>query len=157
MRITLALVIMMFFIAGCTKMEEKKSTENKSPQGQNDNQVNPHGNMQMDKQQNTDKTDMASEDAVDTQADKLTKEANDFESVYSKNKNEENKKLLVEKHMDAGNYLMFKANLNPKKKYGPALKHYNRVLELQPDNAEAKANKKQIEDIYEMMGRPIPK
>lgn len=155
MRITLAIFMIAFLFAGCSKMEEKKLTDNKAPQNQN-NMQNPHGNMQ-DNQQNKDNTDMAPDDATDPQADKLVKEADDFEKTYSKNKTDENMKLLAEKHMDAGNYLMFKANLNPKKKYGPALKQYNRVLELQPDNTEAKANKKQIEDIYEMMGRPVPK
>lgn len=155
MRIFLALVIVMFLFSGCSKMEEKKQTDNKTQQNKSENNMtNPHGDMN---QQDMGNTDMAPEDAVDPQADKLSKDANDFESVYSKNKTDENKKLLAEKHMAAGNYLMFKANVNPKKKYGPALKHYNRVIELQPDNAEAKANKKQIEDIYEMMGRPIPK
>ncbi len=157
MRISLALILISFLFAGCSKMEEKKLTDNKTQQNQNTTPGNPHGNMSQDNQQKTDNTDMASEDASDPQAEKLSKEAFDFESVYSKNKTDENKKLLAEKHLDAGNYLMFKANLNPKKKYGPALKHYNRVLDLEPDNNEAKANKKQIEDIYEMMGRPIPK
>ena len=157
MRIFLALFIMAFLLAGCSKMEEKKLTDNKSQTNQNTPPTNPHGNMSQDNQQNMDNTDMAPEDAVDPKADKLVKEADDFETVYAKNKTDDNKKLLAVKHLDAGNYLMFKATLNPRKKYGPALKQYNRILELQPDNAEAKANKKQIEDIYESLGRPIPK
>jgi hypothetical protein len=51
---------------------------------------------------------------------------------------------------------MFEANLSPKKKYKPALKRYRRVLELDPSNKEAADNKKQIEDIYQSMGMPIP-
>ena len=51
---------------------------------------------------------------------------------------------------------MFQADLPPKKKYRPALRRYRRVLELDPSNKEAAANKKQIEDIYESMGMPIP-
>jgi hypothetical protein len=51
---------------------------------------------------------------------------------------------------------MFEANLSPKKKYKPALKHYRRILELDPSNAEAQRNKTQIEEIYTSMGRPIP-
>ena len=58
--------------------------------------------------------------------------------------------------MAAGKYLMFEANLSPKKKYGPALKQFKRVLELDPKNQEAMNNKMQIEDIYTSMGRPIP-
>jgi hypothetical protein len=58
--------------------------------------------------------------------------------------------------MAAGNYLMFEAKLSPKKKYGPALKQFKRVLELDPSNQDAMNNKAQIEDIYNSMGRPIP-
>jgi hypothetical protein len=36
------------------------------------------------------------------------------------------------------------------------LKKYRRVLELDPGNTEASENKKQIEDIYQSMGMPIP-
>jgi hypothetical protein len=45
----------------------------------------------------------------------------------------------------------------PRQKYRPALKAYNAVLALQPDNPEAAKNKKTIEDIYTQMGLPIPK
>ena len=58
--------------------------------------------------------------------------------------------------MAAANYLMFEANLSPKKKYRPALRRYRRVLELDPKNKEAQVNKKQLEDIYQSMGMPIP-
>ena len=157
MRIALLLLLSAFLIAGCSKMEDKKPVQQDNKQ--QTNTPNPHGNMPPagDQQQMTnDKTDMASEDAVDKEADKLSKEAFDFESTFKKDNSDANKKKLAEMHLAAGNYLMFKANLNPKKKYGPALKHYRRVLELDPKNQEAMANKQQIEDIYTSMGRPIP-
>lgn len=159
MRIILILFIFTVFISGCSKMEEKKQnqTETKQPMT---NMQNPHtqGDMKDGSQnQNSDMTDMAPETAVDDKAEKLVKEAKDFEEVYKKNSSEENKKTLIEKNMAAGLYLTYEAKLNPKKKYGPALKLFKRVLELDPKNQEAMNNKMQIEDIYNSMGRDIPK
>jgi hypothetical protein len=155
MRITLVLIFAVLLISGCSKMEEKKVNQNeiKSPSS---NMQNPHTQGNMPDGQVTDKTDMAPETAVDEKADKLIKDANDFEEVFKKSNTIENKSTLIEKHMAAGVYLMYQANLNPKKKYGPALKHFKRVLELDPNNKEAMSNRMQIEDIYNSMGRPIP-
>lgn len=163
MKIPMKLLIILFItsviISGCSKMEEKKQNqpETKEPIS---NMQNPHtkGDMKSGSQDQTQNmTDMAPESAVDEKADKLVKEANEFESTYKSKTSDENKKALIEKHMAAGNYLMFQAELNPKKKYGPALKHFKRVLELDPGNQEAMNNRMQIEDIYNSMGRPIPK
>lgn len=156
MKITLILILAIALFSGCSKMEEKKTVQNDNKMPPS-NMQNPHsqGNMQQDGLTG-DMTDMAPETAVDDKADKLVKEANDFEDVYKKSNSGENKTTLVEKHMAAGVYLMYQANLNPKKKYGPALKHFKRVLELDPNNKEAISNKMQIEDIYNSMGRPIP-
>jgi tetratricopeptide (TPR) repeat protein len=156
MRITIILLLFIAFFAGCSKMEDKKLNQNETKMPPSNNMQNPHTQGNMDGQMSGDKTDTAPESAVDEKADKLIKEANDFESTFKKSSSEENKKSLVEKHMAAGVYLMYQANLNPKKKYGPALKHFKRVLELDPNNQEAIANKMQIEDIYNSMGRPIP-
>lgn len=144
-------------IAGCSKMEEKKMTDNKTMPPVQQNMPNPHGNTppdQMNQGNVQGNTDTAPDSAVDPKADELSKGAYDFENNYKKDPGV--KKELIAKHMAAGNYLMFEANLSPKKKYRPALKHYKRVLELDPENSEALRNKKQIEDIYESMGRPIP-
>ncbi|MCX7877112.1 MAG: hypothetical protein N2510_00560 [Ignavibacteria bacterium] len=92
----------------------------------------------------------------DEKADELIKSADEADSLYSKTKSESDKKACIEKHMAAANYLMFEANLSPKKKYPPALRRYRRVLELDPSNKEAAENKKEIEDIYISMGMPIP-
>jgi len=76
--------------------------------------------------------------------------------VYEKDKSEANKTKFIDLHLAAGLYLTYEANLNPKDKYGPALKHFKKVLEADPKNQEALQNKQQIESIYEQMGRPIP-
>ena len=145
-------------LAGCSKMEDKKSnTENKTMPPVKPGSENPHQTMPPSDQGDmtkSDKTDMATDEAQDKKADELSKGAYDFENNYKKDNNL--KKELIAKHMTAGNYLMFEANLSPKKKYKPALKHYRRVLELDPSNVEAQRNKTQIEEIYTSMGRPIP-
>ncbi|MCX6163735.1 MAG: hypothetical protein NTU73_02550 [Ignavibacteriae bacterium] len=159
MKITLVLFFTALLFTGCSKMEEKKQEKPETKQ-QMEKMQNPHtqGDMKDGSQDKmNDKTDMAPETATDEKADKLIKEANEFENTYKNKNSEENKKLLLDKHMAAGNYLMFQADLNPKKKYGPALKHFKRVLELDPNNQEAMNNRMQIEDIYNSMGRPIPK
>ena len=154
MKKLLLLTLFVALLAGCSKMEEKKSTtENKTMPPVKPGTENPHQTEQGDMKGN--QTDMAGEDAQDKKAEEFSKAAYDFENNYTKDNNL--KKDLIAKHMVAGNYLMFEANLSPKKKYKPALKHYRRVLELDPSNAEAVRNKTQIEEIYTSMGREIPK
>lgn len=159
MKKLLLLTLFVALIAGCSKMEDKKSTtENKTMAPVKPGTENPHQTMPPSDQGNMtsgDKTDMAGDEATDKKADEFSKGAYDFENNYKKDSNL--KKELIDKHMAAGNYLMFEANLSPKKKYKPALKHYRRVLELDPNNAEAQRNKTQIEEIYTSMGRDIPK
>ncbi|MFA7361247.1 MAG: hypothetical protein WC139_09445 [Candidatus Kapaibacterium sp.] len=158
MKKLLLLSIFALLIAGCSKMEEKKPGMDKNKTTTQD-QMDPNTKMppnHPDVNQNTEgnMTDAAGDDAKDPKADELSKGAYDFENTYKKDNNL--KKDLITKHMSAGNYLMFEANLSPKKKYKPALMHYRRVLELDPSNAEAQRNKAQIEEIYTSMGRPIP-
>ena len=97
-----------------------------------------------------------SEIQTDETANSLIKEADEADLEYTKSKSGQNRKLCIEKQMKAANFLMFEADLPPKDKYKPALKRYRRVLELEPDNKEALANKNQIEEIYRAMGRPVP-
>ena len=92
----------------------------------------------------------------DETADRLTKEADDADSVYQKTKNDADKQSCLQKQMAAANYLMFESSLSPKQKYRGALRRYKRVLEFDPGNQEAVANKKQIEDVYKSMGMPVP-
>lgn len=105
----------------------------------------------VDKQM-TGKTDKQTDD----QSAELTKEADAAITKLASDKSEESKSDAVKKCMAAANYLMFDSNLPAKEKYRPALKYYRKVLELEPKNEEAQKNKKQIEDIYESMGMPIP-
>jgi tetratricopeptide (TPR) repeat protein len=66
------------------------------------------------------------------------------------------KKKLAGLLANRGTLRMNDAEAAPRVKYRAALIDYRRALQLDPTNAEAKANKKQIEDIYKMMGRPVP-
>jgi len=101
-------------------------------------------------------TEGSQESWDDEGANKLVKEADEVDKIYRKTKSESDKSSTIDAQMKAANYLMFEADLPPKDKYKPALQRYRRVLELDPGNSEALANKKQIEDIYKSMGKPIP-
>ena len=148
-----------FFLSACTKEVPKELINNQKPQ-QNQNQQQPVDKNQMPDDSihrnlgsnNNSQTDTQG----DTKADDMMKAADDAEAKYMKSKSEADKKDYIFKQMGAANYLMFEANLSPKKKYKPALARYNKVLEVDPKNAEAMENKKQIEDIYKSMGMPIP-
>jgi tetratricopeptide (TPR) repeat protein len=152
MKKLLLVLFILVFIAGCTKMQDKKNSDSKTTT-QNNQQGDPHSGMNMNKEENT---TVPSDGTKDAKAEELTKTANDFDKVYEKDKSEANKKKYIDQHLTAGLYLTYEANLNPKDKYGPALKHFNKVLEADPKNQEALQNKQQIESIYEQMGRPIP-
>ncbi len=89
-------------------------------------------------------------------ASKFISEADEADAKYQKSKSEADKKLCIEMQLKAANYLMFDADLPPREKYKPALIRYRRVIELDPKNEEAIANKTQIEEIYKSMGKPIP-
>ena len=131
MKILLSLLLTAFLLSGCTKMEEKKNTTDKAPTNTapNTQQQNPHGNTNMgDLNSKEGNFDMQTEAGKDPKAEEVSKAAYDFEKTYEKSKTDANKKQLVEKHLAAGNYLMFEANVPPKEKYRPALKHYKRVL-----------------------------
>jgi hypothetical protein len=145
------------FVNGCTK-EVPKEMMNTNNQGPMSNQNMPndsiHRNLTGTDQGNTQSG--VSQKNEDSKADELTKAADDADAKYMKTRSDTDKKFAVQKQMAAANYLMFDADLTPKKKYRPALKRYRRVLELDPSNQEASANKKQIEDIYQSMGMPIP-
>ncbi len=154
---SLALIAVIF--SACTKEIPKELLNNQKPQ-QNQQQ------QQVDKNQMPDdsihrnlsktNTDNSKDTEGDTKAQDMMKAADDAEAKYIKSKSDADKKEYITKQMGAANYLMFEANLSPKKKYKPALQRYNKVLEIDPKNAEAMENKKQIEDIYQSMGMPIP-
>lgn len=147
MKNILSVIFIVILFSGCSKMEEKKTTEeNKSPFNKDTGTI-PKDNTQ---------TENNSAGQSDEKAAELVKVADDAIEKYSLDKSDINKKEVVATCVSAGNYLMFEANLPAREKYRPALKYYRKALELDPTNKDAMTNKKQIEDIYEQMGMPIP-
>lgn len=67
------------------------------------------------------------------------------------------KDRVAEANYEVGYAMEMDTNLDSKVKYRGALKFYRRALELNPKHEQAAKEKKQIEDIYISMGRPIPK
>lgn len=159
-KISLLLIIISFLFAGCTKEVPKEMMNQKSP-GQNQNQQQtqqqqmPDDDIHRNLGKNNTQTDSTSTKG-DPKAEEMTKAADDADAKFQKSKSDADKKECIQKQLAAANYLMFEANLSPKKKYKPALQRYRRVLELDPGNSEAKENKQQIEDIYQSMGMPVP-
>ncbi|MDW8467488.1 MAG: hypothetical protein RML35_15420 [Chloroherpetonaceae bacterium] len=99
-------------------------------------------------------------DSTTQAALKADKKASDLyakvRAIEESGKAQEKKAELVKAYMEFANYMTFSAPVPPAIKYQPALKAYQRVLELEPNHAEAMKNKQQIEEIYKAMGRPIP-
>ncbi len=149
-----------FILTSCTKEVPKELLNNQKPQQNQQQQPVDKDQMPNDSIHrnlgNNNSTDTKTDTQGDTKADDMMKAADDAEAKYIKSKSDSDKKDYVIKQMSAANYLMFEANLSPKKKYKPALARYNKVLEIDPKNAEAMENKKQIEDIYKSMGMPVP-
>ena len=151
-----AIAAILVILPSCTKEIPKELLNNQKPQNQQPNtQQNQmpddsiHRNLSQNQNQSTDTKG-------DPKADEMMVAADDAEAKYLKGKSDGDKKIYIDKQLSAANYLMFEANLSPKKKYKPALQRYNKVLEIDPKNTEAMENKKQIEDIYQSMGMPVP-
>jgi len=142
--------------SSCTKEVPKELLNTNKEQKPMTNQNMPDDSIHRNLKPGSDQMTDTNTNGGDKLAETLTKEADDADSKYEKSKSDTDKKVCVEKQMEAANYLMFQADLPPKKKYRPALKRYRRVLQLDPNNQEAAANKKQIEDIYQSMGMPVP-
>lgn len=66
------------------------------------------------------------------------------------------KRQLVAAKVEYGNALRDLGQLGPRIYYPAALRMYRQVLALDADNKEALEKKKEIELIYQSMGRPIP-
>lgn len=153
----LFVVFAVFILSSCTKEVPKELlNSNQQKQEPMSNQNMPNDSIHRNIKPGTDQTTDSKTEGDDKLAEKLTKEADDSDAKFQKSKSDADKKACIEKQMEAANYLMFQADLPPKQKYRPALKRYRRVLELDPSNQEAMANKKQIEDIYKQMGMPVP-
>lgn len=101
---------------------------------------------------------MVTEPSADDQAklDDLTAKQEAAAKAMEAEATDATKKAFVETSMELANYLTFDAPLAPREKYRPALKLYNKVLEIEPANEKAKETKKVIEDIYASMGMPVP-
>ncbi|HCN37994.1 MAG TPA: hypothetical protein DIS94_09825 [Bacteroidetes bacterium] len=141
----LILLFAFVVVSGCSKMEEKKTKSPSDLTGQNNQtQENPHS------------FDTKTGTGDDKQATELGKQADDAYATYKNEKSEQNKLDAINKNLAAGMYFMYDADLPPRDKYKPALKFFRAVLELDPNNQDAKTNKEKIEEIYEMMGKPIP-
>lgn len=157
-KITFLLIIAIIF-ASCTKEVPKELLNNQKPQ-QNQQQVDknqmPDDSIHRNLSKNNTGDNTSGDTKGDPKAEEYMKIADDSEAKYLKSKSDADKKEYITKQMTAANYLMFEANLSPKKKYKPALQRYNKILEIDPKNAEALENKQQIEDIYQSMGMPIP-
>jgi tetratricopeptide (TPR) repeat protein len=143
------IILLSILLFGCTKMEEKKSTDDsKAPEQQTPMTNKSEGNTQ---------NESRSSGQTDEKAAELSKLADDAISKYTSDKSDENKAEVLKTSLAAGNYLTFEASLPAREKYRPALKYYRKVLEVDPMNEEALKNKNQIEEIYIQMGMPIPK
>lgn len=147
-------------------MQDKKpESDVKKPSNENPHSSNQGSNSKTENnsEKSSEKTDegnkekMNKEESNDEKAQELVKIADEALANYSSGKAGDNSAEIVSTVMNTANYLMFDSSLPPRQKYKPALKYYNKVLEIDPKNAEALKNKKQIEDIYESMGMPIPK
>ncbi len=66
------------------------------------------------------------------------------------------KRQLVAAKVEYGNALRDLGQAGPRIYYPAALRMYRQVLALDADNKEALEKKKEIELIYQSMGRPIP-
>jgi tetratricopeptide (TPR) repeat protein len=65
--------------------------------------------------------------------------------------------LKRDTHLLYGLWLTYSADsVQMSERMGGALRHFRRVLQLDPGNSRAQAEIEQIEGIYTQMGRPIP-
>lgn len=119
-------------LTGCDKMEEPKPLTESST------------------------TDLHSQINEEDRSPELQKTADETYSAYTSDKSDSNKETAIKANLEAGIYFMYDAPLPPREKYRPALKFFRRVLDMDPGNKDAIANKDKIEEIYEMMGMEIP-
>ncbi|GAB4463224.1 MAG: hypothetical protein OHK0029_31490 [Armatimonadaceae bacterium] len=66
------------------------------------------------------------------------------------------KAKLAAAYTERGLFRMYDDKAGARVKYRAALSDFRKALAAQPDNTEAQKAKKQIEDIYQSMGMPIP-
>lgn len=152
-----ALIVSLIFLSSCTKdVPQELQTDGSTPSDPHSMMPDDtiHNNMRQGFEHAPDSNAENTED--EKKANYLMKEADDADGVYMKTKSKSDKKIAIEKHLEAANFIMLEANLTPRKKYRPAYKRYKRVLELDAENEEATHNKVLIEDIYSQMGMEVP-
>lgn len=66
------------------------------------------------------------------------------------------RQLQIATHMNYALYLTHESDMQMTERMPSALRHFRRVLELDPGNARARAEAEQIESIYRSLGRDIP-
>jgi hypothetical protein len=109
-----------FCISSCTKEVPKELLQqNKQQQNQMSNQNMPDDSIHRNLMPGSDQNTNANTEGGDDLAETLTKEADDADANYEKSKSDSDKKLCIEKQMEAANYLMFQADLPPRKNTGP--------------------------------------
>mgnify|MGYP000004328515 CR=1 FL=1 len=164
-RLKLTIFTLLFMISSCTKEvppelqnKQKTAEQQKMPDDSIHRKFagNKDRNSEIDKKSETD-PHSSNNGSGNQYTDKVIITADNADLKYQKTKSESDKIECIDIQLAAANYLMFEADLPPKEKYKPALIRYRRVLELDPQNAEAIQNKGQIEEIYVSMGLPIPK
>lgn len=65
--------------------------------------------------------------------------------------------MIRDTHLHYGNWLMYHAEtIHMTERMPKALRHFRRVLEIDPNNRTARSNIEQIEAIYAQLGRPVP-
>jgi hypothetical protein len=66
------------------------------------------------------------------------------------------RELKIAAHMTYGLYLTYGSLTDMRTRMPEALRHYRKVVELDPENTQAKAEIDQIEGIYRSLNREIP-
>jgi hypothetical protein len=150
MSLFLLFVLGAFIFGGCTTEESK--TENPAP-----TQASgiPQGKMPDDEIHRGLKAPDAAEPSAKLTT--LKKAQDQAKATFDKNpKDAKAKSAYIAATVKLGTATMNADELPPREKYRGALTLYREALKLDPQNKEALANKKLIEDIYKSMGRPIP-
>ena len=80
------------------------------------------------------------------------------EALYKKTPNNAARKQAYAQALaHLGHSTMLDQSIPPRQRYPEALNLLRRALALDPKNKLALADRKQIEDVYKGMGRPVPK
>lgn len=87
----------------------------------------------------------------------LQKKADHLMALYRKKPNPRLRLQTAQAEYDYGHAREFDTGLSPREKYRAALLAFREALKLNPNLKPARQDADQIERIYKMMGRPVPK